>query len=257
MKALAVSLIVAFGSFAFSAAAEAAPSVKVKAQFVPIRGFAKTGNISGAGAALKTEILIESTEYGGHPPPVEDVTVHFPTGTHINTSGFTACADAVLIERKEPAGCPKASSAGPPGYANGFVVFGGETVREELSIESFFAPAGGVNFFLVGHKPAIIEVTSKGRYTSLGSSGGFGPTFLSEVPLVETVPGADDASAEKIVTQVGAANKHGKKTVYYITLPKKCPKGGLALQVGITFGAPTFPTVTSSATYKAPCPKKA
>ena len=56
------------------------------------------------------------------------------------------------------------------------------------------------------------------------------------MPLVESVPGALDASVKQINVQVGAAYKKGKKTVYYITVPKKCPKGGFPLKSVMEFG---------------------
>ena len=255
-RASTILAALSLGLLAVPAAASAKPTIHLKAQLVPIPGFPHTGDILGAGAALKTEVTIESSEYGGYPPPIEGVTAHFPVGTKITTTGFTTCSDAILVEDKEPAKCPKAAKAGPVGHAEGFVVFEHETVPEEVSIESFFAPGGGVNFFVAGHHPAIIEITSKGKFTSLGNSAGFGPTFYAEVPLVETVPGANDASTKKFTVEVGAAYKKGKKTVYYGTVPKKCPKGGFPLKFEVTFGAPTFPTVTSETTYKAPCPRK-
>jgi len=248
--------LLSLGLLAIPAAASAAPTIHLKAQLIPIKGFPHTGDILGAGAGLKTEVTIESTEYSGYPPPIRGVTLQFPTGTKIDTNGFTTCSNAILVEAKEPEKCPAKSKAGPPGHAEGFVVFGGETVPEEVSIESFFAPGGGVNFFVAGHHPAIIEITSKGKFASLGNSGGFGPKFVAEVPLVETVPGANDASTHKFSVEVGAAYKKGKKTVYYGMVPKKCPKGGFPLKIDVLFEAPTFAPVTSSATYKAPCPRK-
>ncbi len=204
-----------------------------------------------------TEFTIKSTEYGGHQPPIEAVAVQFPSGTKIDNKGFTTCAVKVLVEEHEPARCPKKSIAGPPGHADGYVVFEGEEVKEVVKVESFFVPGGGIDFFIYGHSPALIEKVSTGHFTSLGSSGGFGPRFLAEVPLIETVPGANDASTETILTQVGAAYKKGKKTVYYGTVPKKCPKGGFPLKAEITFaGLGGLTKTTVPAEYKAPCPKK-
>jgi hypothetical protein len=256
-RASTILAALSLGVLALPAAASAAPTVRLKAQLIPIKGFRHTGDILGAGAGLKTEVTIESKEYGGYPPPIRGVTLQFPTGTHITTAGFRTCPTAVLVEAKEPAKCPKKSKAGPVGHAEGFVVFGSETVPEDVTIESFFAPGGGVNFFIAGHHPAIIEITSKGRFTSLGNSGGYGPKFFAEVPLVETVPGANDASTDKFSVEVGAAYKKGKKTVYYGTVPKKCPKGGFPLKIDVLFEAMNFAPVTSSTTYKAPCPPAA
>ena len=255
-RAAATLAVLAVGGLLIPNAASAAPTVHLKARLMPIKGFPHTGDILGAGAALRTEVTIESTEYGGYPPPVRGVTLQFPTGTRITTKGFKTCPTAVLVEAKEPERCPQKSKAGPAGHAQGFVVFGGETVPEEVTIESFFAPGGGVNFFIAGHHPAIIEVTSKGRFTNLGNSGGFGPRFFAEVPLIETVPGANDASTRKFSVEVGAAYRKGKKTVFYGTVPKKCPKGGFPLKIAVLFEAPTFAPVTSAASYKAPCPRK-
>src|SRR5213080_4039649 len=45
--------------------ASATPTVTLKAEAVPIKGFPHTGNIYGAGAAVKAVINIKGTEYGG------------------------------------------------------------------------------------------------------------------------------------------------------------------------------------------------
>jgi len=139
------------------------------------------------------------------------------------------------------------------------VVFGNETVPESLSVESFFGPSGGLYFFSNGHTPASIEITSTGRYVNLNGAGGFGPEAVVKVPLVETVPGANDASVEKIVTRVGAAIKKGKETIYYGRVPKKgqCPKGGFHVKAELIFaglGGLTEQKVTVNS--KSKCPTK-
>src|SRR5690242_17084414 len=50
--------------------ASAAPTVTLKAEAIPIKGFPHTGNIYGAGAAVKAVINISGKEYGGFPPPL-------------------------------------------------------------------------------------------------------------------------------------------------------------------------------------------
>ena len=107
-----------------------------------------------------------------------------------------------------------------------------------------------MEFFGDGVTPVSIEVLSKGKVVS--SSPPFGPTVEAEVPLIESVPGALDASIKVISVQVGAAYKKGKKTTYYITVPKKCPAGGFPVKSVMSF----LGGATAEASYKAPCPKK-
>ncbi len=256
-RALACLGVVGAAAMAFSGAASATPTVTVKAEAVPIPGFPHTGNILGAGAAVQSEITISGSEYGGYPPPLIGVNVFLPKGTKLHPQGFPTCAANIIVIQKEPKKCPKGSSAGPVGHANGFVVFGGERVPEEVSIESFYAAGGGLNFYVEGHTPASIEVVSTGRFVSLGGGGGFGPEGVVQVPLVETVPGAPDASVEKIVTKLGSAIKQGKKTIYYGTVPKSCPKGGFPFKVELTFaGLGGLAQQVVPVNAKAPCPKK-
>jgi len=262
-RASIILAVLGLGLLALPAVSSATPTVTLKAVLKPIPKvtggiWPHTGNILGAGAALETEFNITGSEYFGHQPPIKQVTVQFPSGTKIHSSGFPTCPTATLVEKKEPEHCPKASKAGPTGHAYGFVFFGSSEVAETVTIESFYVPGGGIDFFVKGHSPALIEITSLGKFASLGSSGGFGPKFVAEVPLIETVPGAPDASTEKIITLVGAAYKKGNKTYYYGTVPSKCPKGGkLPIKASITFAeGGGNPEQTVTAEYKAPCPRK-
>jgi hypothetical protein len=248
--------VVGLALLALSGTASAAPTVTFKAQAVPIPGFPHTGNILGAGAAVEAEFHISGTEYGGYSPPLIGVNVYLPTGAKIHSAGFPTCPTATILTEKEPTKCPKGSKAGPVGTATGFVVFGSERVPETVSLESFWAQ-GGLNVFVDGHTPASIEVTSTGKYTKLGGGGGYGPELVTTVPLIETVPGAPDGSTSSIKLKVGAAMKKGKKTIYYGTMPTKCPKGGFPVKAELKFaalGGLTEQTVTQL--YKAPCPRK-
>ena len=110
---------------------------------------------------------------------------------------------------------------------------GGELVKENAELQAFFAPGGGLQF-----------------YTNAASP--YGPEFVGAVNLINSVPGAPPVSTESINIKVGAAFKQGKKTVYYGTLPKKCPKAGFPLKLELTFNDGGVTTTT----YNAPCPKK-
>jgi hypothetical protein len=259
-----VALGGAFVALLLPSLASATPTVTFKAEAVPIPGVhnVKTGNILGAGAAFKSVFKIEGNEYGGHTPPLIGVNVQLPKGTKIDTSGFPTCPTATLTVAKEPEKCPSKSKAGPVGSAKGFVVFGGEEVPETVSIESFYASGGGINFFVAGHSPAIIEITSTGKFTSLGNTpGGFGPKFNTSVPLIETVPGANDGSTELINAVIGSAYKKNGKYVFYGRVPKTCPKGGFPVKAELEFAnTSVLPNVevgqTVVAEAKAPCPRK-
>jgi hypothetical protein len=256
-SACLVVLGIALVAFALPGAASATPVVKFKAAAVPISGYPGTGNIFGAGAAVEAEYKISGTEYGGFPPPLEHVNFYLPAGVKLHTTGFPVCPVSTL----EPSGlgpksCPKGSAAGPVGSFSGDVAFGATIVPESGTIESFYAPGGGITFFSFGHEPVLLEILSKGHYVN--SSGLYSKKFEAEVPLVETVPGAQDASVEEIKVKAGSAIKSHGKTIYYGTLPLTCPKKYLPVKTELTFAElGGLPKQVVTAEYKAPCPRKA
>ncbi len=241
-------LVVLAASLAFAVPASATPAVTLKVIPLPILGFPGTGNIAGAGAEVEAEVTISGSEYGGYPSPLTELTFYAPVGVRLNTTGFATCAPAAL-EASGAAGCPERSRAGPQGEGLGVVVFGGEPVPEKVSIQAFFIPAGGLAFYVEGDTPASFDIIEKGYWTM--ASAPFGLKLIAEVPLVETVPGANYASILSFKVKVGAAYTQGKKTVSYITLPKRCPRGGAPVKAELKFLSGEVVTVT----YHAPCPK--
>ena len=245
---LCASLLCACGgAVAVPAIASATPTVSLKAAIKPIPGYKGTGNILGAGATLQTEITITGSEYAGGPPPVTEVKGYFPKGTKINTKGFTTCSGTAL-ERKGTAGCPKKSSAGKSAPTNGFVSLGGERVPETVTVSPFLVAGGGLDFWIEGDSPVKIEKLATGSW-SFPSSG---PVLTVKVPLIETLPGAPDASATLIKTVLGGAQKKGKKVTYYGTVPKSCPKGGFRGKVQVSF----LEAGTVTASTVVPCPPR-
>ncbi len=218
-KASIFLAVLGFAAFALTGVAAAAPEVTVKAAAVPIPGFPGTGNFYGKGAAVSAELTIKGTEYGGHPAPLIGVNFFLPKGSKINSSAFKSCSKEGL-EKEGPKACPGASKAGPVGSALGVVELGKERVPETVKIESFFA-SNGLLFYVEGHSPVSLEFVSAGHWAQLGGGGGFGPELITEVPLVEPITGAADASTEVIKVKSGTAIKKGKKVVSYGTVPKK------------------------------------
>jgi hypothetical protein len=243
-------------ALALPGVASATPKVTFKAKAVPISGYAHTGNIFGAGAAVEAEYKIEGTEYGGFPPPLTHINFYFPAGVKLHPSGFPTCSPTVLEPSgKGPKGCSAGSKAGPVGKVEGYVAFGTEVVPESATVESFYAPGGGLTFFTFGHSPVLLEILSKAHYVN--SSGLYSKKLEAEVPLVETVPGANDASVKLIKVKAGSAMRHGKKVTYYGTMPTKCPKKYLPIKTELTFaGLGGLKEETVTAEYKAPCPRK-
>jgi hypothetical protein len=246
--------------------ASATPTVTAKAKIVPIPKFPGTGDKLGAGAAVQFEATITGTEYGGYPPPIVGVNTFFPKGVILHPQGFKTCTPAILknsglagtpdiSQGKESAACSVKSKAGPEGHANGIVSFGTEKVPERAEIWPVFKAGGGLMFLVSGKDPASFEIvsTSIEKKTSIAP---YGPEFVTEVPLIETVPGANYASALSISVQVGAAYKQGKKTISYGTVPKVCPKAGFPGKAEVIFEPSAGVRETVAVTLKVPCPKK-
>jgi hypothetical protein len=250
--------VLLLATLALPAVASAAPSVTVAGRAVPIPGFPHTGNFFGAGAAVRAKITISGNEYGGFPPPLIGVNTFLPAGVHLNPGPFPTCPVAVITQQGEPRLCPKGSSAGPIGRVTGVVAFGKELVKEEAEILSFFAPHGGFEFLTLGHSPTILEVATLAQVRHPGGAGGFGPEFTAEIPLVVTVPGAQDASVETIEITLGAAIRRHGKPVYYGTVPRTCPHGGFRVKAEFIFAtngdASKRETVTVP--FRAPCPTR-
>ncbi len=260
-RALTCTAVLGLALLTLTGVASALPTVKFKAQAVPIPGFPHTGNIRGAGAAVQAEYQIEGTEYLGSPPPIIGINFYLPKGSKLHTSGFPTCSKPTL-EQFGPIKCRKGSAAGPIGKVRGYVTLGGERVEEGLQLSSFYAPGGGFAFFSKGTSPVSIEIISNGHYVHLGGAGGYGPELETEVPLVASLPGAPYASVKSITVKAGSAYTTGKgkhkQTIYYGRVPTKCPKGGFPLKTEVIFaenGELAKPeTVTK--TYRAPCPRK-
>ncbi|HEY2718273.1 MAG TPA: hypothetical protein VGI52_01485 [Solirubrobacteraceae bacterium] len=252
---LTVSSLASAGLMAalFPAVSSAAPTVTFKARAIPIPGFRGTGNILGAGAALQVQYAIKGTEYGGFPPPLIGINFYTPAGTKLNTRGFAVCQPSAL-QNMGPRACPRRSKVTLSGTALGVVSFGTERVDERASIEAFFAPGGALQFYTSGSSPVSLEFLSPSHVA--GAPGPFAQKFVTSVPLIETVPGAPDASALSIEVKIGAAFKKGKRVTYYGRVPSHCPKGGFPLKSELLFaGVGGLAPQTVPVSYKAPCPR--
>lgn len=241
-----LTLIVS-ASLALASTAGAAPTATLKVKVLPIPGFPGTGDILGAGAEVESRVTISGIEYGsGFPSPLTWINVYVPVGVRLTSTGFATCTPSVL-ENEGPQACPKKSIAGPPGEGLGVTAFGDEEVPEKVSIQSYFAP-GGLVFYVNGSSPVSLQIVEKAHWVNAAAP--FGQELMVEVPLIETVPGAPDASVLSFKVTVGAAYRKGGRTVSYITQPRKCPKHGFPARMELKFLSGETVTVRDTV----PCP---
>lgn len=245
---LAMLVMAALG---LPALATASPTVTLSVKAVPIPGFPGTGNHLGAGAAVEAHFTIKGTEAtGGVPSQLTGVNFYLPKGTKLTTAGFVTCPEATL-EGNGPESCPKKSIASPVGSAGVVDPIGGTLVEENATVQAFFAPGNQLFFYANAASPISAQlIAGRGHFTTAAPP--YGPELVTSVAPIHSVPGAPDVSTTSINIKVGSAYKKGKKTVYYGTIPKTCPKGGFPVKAEMSFV--NEPTVT--VTTKAPCPKK-
>jgi hypothetical protein len=244
---IALVAALAFASLACASVAAATPTATFKVTPVPIPGFPGTGNMLGAGAETEVQVTIAGSEYAGSPSPLIGAAFYAPAGFVVDAKGFATCAPSAL-EASGPAGCPEKSSAGPVGEGLGVVSFGSDRVDEKVSIQGFFAPAGGLTFYVEGKTPTSFEILEKAYWVTAAPP--FGPEVILEVPLVASVPGGYDASILSFNVRVGAAYRRDKKTISYLTLPKRCPRGGFPGKAELKFLSGEAVTVFD----RQPCP---
>jgi hypothetical protein len=253
-RAFAFAVVPALVVLCLAASASATPTVTFKAKAMPIPGFRGTGNILGAGAALQVQYTIKGSEYGGFPPPLIGVNFYMPAGTRLHPRGFATCS-AEALQNTGPSACPRRSRVTLSGTALGVVSFGSERVQERASVSAFFAPGGGLQFYTHGSSPVSLEFLSPSHIVGTGHS--YGQKFVTRVPLIETIPGALDASAVSISLKLGAAFRRGRQVISYGTMPRRCPRGGFPLKSELLFaGLDGLAPQTVTVTYRAPCPPR-
>jgi len=236
--------------FWLAAIATATPRVRFVASPVPIAGYPHTGNIAGTGEAIKVEYEISGTEYGGYPPPLTGFALRLPPGTEHHPSGFPVCPPSE-IESADPRGLHECNGrkAGPLGTALIAVAFGSKVIPENAIIEPFYAPDGGISFFMFGHEPVLVEALSRGRWLDAGG------TLAATTPLVETVPGGPLISTRLARFSFGSALRADGTPLYYLRAPATCPKGYLPFGAKLTFaGEGGLAEQKVDVDYRAPCP---
>jgi hypothetical protein len=207
------------------------------------------GGLGGRGA-INVAVHVAGSEYGGFPDPTTAILLDLPPGTAIGAGDHRTCSMKTL-ETVGPAGCPAGSRAGPVSEVLAIVAFGPERVEETGTLESFFAPVGGLSFFVDGHSPVSLEILMSATVSS--------NVVTVAVPLVSTVPGAPYASLEALDFRIGETPSEEATTHLQsgLTVSAKCARGEFSWSAAVTLdegGAnPVVPNTYETAAESA-CP---
>ena len=185
------------------------------------------------------------------PSQITHINFYLPAGTRLHSAGFVTCKPATL-ENFGPAACPRKAQASPVGSAGVVDPIGGELVRERATLQAFFAPGGGLQFYVNAASPISAQLlVARGRFSA--ARGAYGPELSTDVQEVDSVPGAPPVSTESIDVKVGAAYRAHHRVISYGTMPARCPRRGFAVKSEVTFASGETATVV----YRAPCPARA
>lgn len=249
------SVVLAAALVAVVCASEAwgTPRVAFKVRAVPIVGFQHTGNIAGAGAAIQVEYTITGTEYAGFPPPLIGLSMYMPAGMLVYPRNFPTCQFTIVSV--PPHFCPLGSRAGPVGSMQGFVAFGEQILQESATVQPYYGPNGELRLEILGHDPVLLEVPVRGYYAE--AHGPYTRSLDAKLPLVETVPGAQDVSISRLAVRLGTAIRLAGRVTSYFRMPATCKWGDLPWMAELTFaGVGGLSPQTVTARYQAPCPRR-
>jgi hypothetical protein len=225
----------------------AAETVTVtSANFSPDKLGAPT-NVSGSATI--------GTTTGAMPSPIIKTTVMGPPGLELDAKGVGTCNPAKLKEAG-PEACPADSKAGFGG-GEGELELAKEIIKEPFTLNFFRGPNEDGHFVLLAYvnavTPVSVQLVLRAQVVKEPKPYGLGFTF--EVPLVETLPGASDASVASIFFTLGAPNAafyeqvHGRRKLVHIKgiiVPRKCPRGGFPYKAQIGFEDGTTNTITGT-----------
>ena len=199
----------------------------------------------GGGTTIKFGFVLTGP-HGGLPPPVTALSLLYPYGFGIVTSGLgLASCTTTALEALGASGCPSRSLMGF-GTATGAIEVGHEVVDEEALTAVFMAPFDNgeiaLLFFLDAYSPLLAERIFNGRLQPTRAP--FGGALTIAVPLMESFPKGPDVALVRLRSTIGPLgityyNRiHGKFVPYRpsgIVLPHHCPKGGFPFAARFTF----------------------
>jgi hypothetical protein len=218
--------------------AQATERVTVNTAFLPDK--------LGVNTTIEFGFNIIPTGGAAVPSPLTEVSLHLPAGMDLGSStlGQDTCHPEALILRGV-AGCPRNSLMGL-GSALVELLIGGEVIREAASVAAFIGPSEDehtvVLFYAEGVTPVATEQIFRGQL--LPDSRPYGGRLDTMVPLIESVPGADDVSVVRFQSSIGPRHivyvnrRHGRPVAFSprgIAIPTVCPPGGFPISADFSF----------------------
>lgn len=234
--------------------AQATPLVKLAVALTPER--------LGAGTTIEFGVHISSPD-GGVPPPLTALDLRYPANIGLITSGLgLETCEAVALEAHGAAGCPPNSLMG---YGTALVEMpvAGSLLEEYADITTWMAPIHNGHlqllFYAEGYSPVSSELTLTSAV--LEASGRYGGRLYTNIPEIQTLPGAPPASLIEMRSTIGPKHityyerNHGKTIAYTpigLRLPRTCPRGGFPFAATFKFLDGTHAHATTSV----PCPPR-
>jgi len=240
------------GSCLPTAAALAAPSAKISAQFSPER--------LGQRTTLHFGFQIRGSR-GQVPPALSTVNLSYPNNLGIALSGLGLATCTAATLEAGLSGC-EANSIMGFGSALAEIALGTEVVKETALLTILRAENQEGHFALLFNAIGTVPLTANLVFSGalLPAPAPFGGRVSIDVPLVPSVPGAPDVAIVALNATIGPSGvtyfeRLAGRTLAYqppgILLGNSCPRGGFpfAAQFGFVDGS------HASARTTQPCPR--
>lgn len=210
----------------------------------------------GAPSAVTFAFAIKSAD-SAVPPPLAAVSIRYPPGLGIATSGLgVASCQASLIERSGAGACPRDSRMGSGSAQLRFAI--GPAVSEESASLALIAGPSSSGYLDVliaatGTQPVAARVVM----STVLDEGALQIT----VPAVASLPEGPDVAIVGVHATLGGSltyqeHSHGRTVTYHprgIGLPARCPAGGFPFRARFTFADGSH----ASARTTVACPRRA
>jgi hypothetical protein len=199
------------------------------------------------GHSTNLEFGVNINAPAGHvPSPLTALELHYPRqlGFAVSGLGLETCPQQQL-QALGPEVCPANSHMGH-GSAIAEIPFGPEIIRETAEVSILRGPEQeghiGLLFYTSAYAPVIAQLAFPGAL--LPAAPPKQESIDITIPLVRGLPGGSDVAVVQLHASLGPRGltyyerAHGKLIGYQpqgILLPNKCPRGGFAFSVTLTF----------------------